>query len=387
MTGFPPEPNAKDPCVSPAVASTSQQPPADALVLFGATGDLAKRKLFPALYQLECRGELNVPVIGVARSDWTDDSFREHAREAVEGDTSTTSTATCSPDSLSGSISSRATTPTPPRGRACATRSTSTARSRPCTTWRSRRRCSRPSPSRSPASGSTNGAGSSSRSRSGRDLAIGEGAEPHAAHDVPRGAHLPHRPLPRQGGGRGPARLPLLEHAARAGVEPQLRAQRAGDDGRDDRRRGPRAASTTASAPSATCMQNHLLQVVALLAMEPPTGPDAGFLQDEKAKVLAAMRPLDPADGDPRPVRRLPRRGRRGARQSRSRRSSPRPSRSTRGGGPACRGTCGSERRSPGRPPKPSSSCADRRGCCSTRPADRRRAATRSASASARTTG
>ena len=56
---------------------------ADALVLFGATGDLAKRKLFPALYHMERRGELEVPVIGVARSDWTDDVFREHAGEAI----------------------------------------------------------------------------------------------------------------------------------------------------------------------------------------------------------------------------------------------------------------------------------------------------------------
>ena len=37
-------------------------------------------------------------------------------------------------------------------------------------------------------------------------------------------------------------------------------------------------------------LQNHLLQVVALLAMEPPAGPDSQFLQDEKAKVMAAMR-------------------------------------------------------------------------------------------------
>ena len=42
-------------------------------------------------------------------------------------------------------------------------------------------------------------------------------------------------------------------------------------------------------------LQNHLLQVVSLLAMEPPAGPDTRFLQDEKAKVLAAMKPLDAA--------------------------------------------------------------------------------------------
>ena len=41
-------------------------------------------------------------------------------------------------------------------------------------------------------------------------------------------------------------------------------------------------------------LQNHLLQVVSLLAMEPPVDPDASFLQDEKAKVIAAMRPMDP---------------------------------------------------------------------------------------------
>ena len=41
---------------------------ADALVLFGATGDLAKKKLFPALYDLEDLGELDVKIFGVASS-------------------------------------------------------------------------------------------------------------------------------------------------------------------------------------------------------------------------------------------------------------------------------------------------------------------------------
>ena len=59
------------------------QPEADALVLFGATGDLSKRKLFPALYELEHTGRLNIPVIGVARSDWTDDGFRQHAHDSI----------------------------------------------------------------------------------------------------------------------------------------------------------------------------------------------------------------------------------------------------------------------------------------------------------------
>ena len=61
-------------------------PPADAFVLFGATGDLAFKKLFPALYELTAEDRLEMPVVGVARSDWTDDDLRERAREAVAAD-------------------------------------------------------------------------------------------------------------------------------------------------------------------------------------------------------------------------------------------------------------------------------------------------------------
>ena len=63
--------------------TVAQQPQADALVLFGATGDLSKRKLFPALYKMEEHGTLTVPVIGVARSDWDDDGFRRHAHDSI----------------------------------------------------------------------------------------------------------------------------------------------------------------------------------------------------------------------------------------------------------------------------------------------------------------
>jgi glucose-6-phosphate 1-dehydrogenase len=56
----------------------------DALVFFGATGDLAFKKIFPALQALAARGELDVPVIGVGRSDWTSDRLRARARESLE---------------------------------------------------------------------------------------------------------------------------------------------------------------------------------------------------------------------------------------------------------------------------------------------------------------
>ncbi|MFJ4967567.1 glucose-6-phosphate dehydrogenase [Streptomyces sp. NPDC088755] len=55
----------------------------DALVIFGLSGDLAKKMLLPALYRLTESGRLTVPVIGVAAVDWDDDTLREHAREAV----------------------------------------------------------------------------------------------------------------------------------------------------------------------------------------------------------------------------------------------------------------------------------------------------------------
>jgi len=56
---------------------------ADVLVLFGATGDLAKKKLFPALYDLQELDELDIQVIGVASSKWTQDVFKENLESAI----------------------------------------------------------------------------------------------------------------------------------------------------------------------------------------------------------------------------------------------------------------------------------------------------------------
>ena len=57
---------------------------ADALVIFGITGDLARKMTFRSLYRLERRGLLTVPVLGVAHDDMTDDELRGRAREAIE---------------------------------------------------------------------------------------------------------------------------------------------------------------------------------------------------------------------------------------------------------------------------------------------------------------
>ena len=62
-----------DPVAQPAV-----------FVLFGATGDLAKLETFPALVGLVKRGVLNVPVIGVAKSGWALEQFRDYATASLK---------------------------------------------------------------------------------------------------------------------------------------------------------------------------------------------------------------------------------------------------------------------------------------------------------------
>jgi glucose-6-phosphate 1-dehydrogenase len=59
------------------------KPPSDAFVFFGATGDLAYRKIFPALQALVRRGRLAVPVVGLGRSGWTREQFVARARASV----------------------------------------------------------------------------------------------------------------------------------------------------------------------------------------------------------------------------------------------------------------------------------------------------------------
>ena len=56
----------------------------DAIVLFGATGDLCYRKIYPSLYDLVKLGLLKVPVIGVARAGWKTEQLVEHVRKSMQ---------------------------------------------------------------------------------------------------------------------------------------------------------------------------------------------------------------------------------------------------------------------------------------------------------------
>jgi glucose-6-phosphate 1-dehydrogenase len=65
------------------VRARQKIPPADTLVIFGITGDLARKQTFRALYRLEARHRLACHVIGVARQDWSHDDLVAHARKAI----------------------------------------------------------------------------------------------------------------------------------------------------------------------------------------------------------------------------------------------------------------------------------------------------------------
>jgi glucose-6-phosphate 1-dehydrogenase len=64
--------------------STSSPRQADALVVFGITGDLARKMTFRSLYRLEQRGLLSCPLVGVAVDDWSLEQLRDHARKSIE---------------------------------------------------------------------------------------------------------------------------------------------------------------------------------------------------------------------------------------------------------------------------------------------------------------
>src|SRR6202000_2981476 len=63
---------------------TADQPYSDAVVFFGATGDLAYKQIFPSLQRLAKRGKLAGPVIGVAKAGWNLDQLKARAKDSVE---------------------------------------------------------------------------------------------------------------------------------------------------------------------------------------------------------------------------------------------------------------------------------------------------------------
>src|ERR1700726_130552 len=75
-------PDLREGCAT--AESAEDTAPADALVLFGAMGDLARKKIFPALYHMVQHGHLDVPVIGVARAGRTNEHLKERVRGSIQ---------------------------------------------------------------------------------------------------------------------------------------------------------------------------------------------------------------------------------------------------------------------------------------------------------------
>ena len=93
-------------------APGAEQPPADVLVVFGITGDLAKVMTFRSLYRLEQRALLDCPIVGVAVDDWTVDQLRERAPANRSWEPASRSMRRSSTGSRVDSRTCRATSPT-----------------------------------------------------------------------------------------------------------------------------------------------------------------------------------------------------------------------------------------------------------------------------------
>jgi len=270
----------------------SNQPPADALVLFGATGDLAKKKLMPALYELEKRGRLTMPVIGVARSDWTDVAFREHAEEAIiavepKADTEVIAALQKRLDLVQGDYAD-------PKTWKSLAGKLDKCHSQNAVFYMAIPPNIFPTVAESLASVGLNERGRIVVEKPfGRDLqsAIDLNATLHRVFPEDRIFRIDHYL------GKESVEDLLVFRFSNTLLEPiwnrnyvrsvQITmSETIGIEGRGAFYDGVGAIRDV--------VQNHLLQVLALCAMEPPVGPASSFLQDEKAKVFAAMRPIDP---------------------------------------------------------------------------------------------
>ena len=267
------------------------RPLSDALVMFGASGDLARKKLFPAVYRLHRRGLLDVPVVGVALDAWTDDDMRRRAEESIreegeEWDDAAFASLAARMRFVSGDYADPATFQ--------AVKEAVQGAQHPIFHL-----AIPPSMFRTVAEGIA-AVGLSAGSRLVIEKPFGRDLESALALNASLHAHFSESAIFRIDHflGKEALRSLLITRFANSVLEPlwnrayvsHVKITMAEEFGVEDR-----GAFYDSVGALRDVMQNHLLQMVALFAMEQPVNESAKALRDEKAKVLMAARAVDPA--------------------------------------------------------------------------------------------